>query len=71
MTDRTQVQQHLEEAADLENVARISYWQKLGNTAIFNAADELVKRHCEERGISTKLDRSIGFYHRGSLPKEK
>lgn len=71
MTDVDRVRRHLVKATKLDKVARIAYWQKLGTAAIFAAADELVRRHCDENGINPRLDRTIGFYQRGAIPKEK
>jgi hypothetical protein len=71
MGERDKTNKHLEEAASLAKSERIAYWQHLGTQVIFEPADELVRRYCEKHGIQTKLDKTLGIFHRGSLPKDK
>lgn len=71
MSDRIRAASNLKTAATLGKLERIDFWQTLGSQAIFEAADELIRRHCEENQVDPSLDKTIMHFQRDPLPKEK
>lgn len=49
--------------------ARIDYWQRQGQKAIFRAAFQMIELQCRQSGIDCRIDRTVEFHSRDLADK--